>query len=183
MYNTATSSTQVQNLVNAAPPSVTLIDPPADAGYPVSFTATATDVSPPVQAAGYTYSWNFGDGGTGTGATISHTFASAGSYTVTVTATDVFGVTGTASENMTIFAPPTVTAGSAIAVARVVTGVQPGDGERRSRPAIVPLDLRGRDAAIWQPEPIAHIRETPAATRQPSPLPTPPTSRAPARWQ
>ena len=28
----------------------------------MSFTATATDVSPAVQAAGFTYSWNFGDG-------------------------------------------------------------------------------------------------------------------------
>ena len=36
----------------------------ADATNSVSFTASATDISPAVQAAGFTYSWNFGDGAT-----------------------------------------------------------------------------------------------------------------------
>ena len=103
--------------VSDVAPTVSLSAPSsADATKSVSFTATASDVSPADQAAGFTYSWNFGDGGTGTGATANHTFASAGKYTVTVTATDEYGKTGTASETITISVPPTVSAGSALAV-------------------------------------------------------------------
>ena len=94
--HSGSSSTTVT--VNDVAPTVTLTDPPAVAGSPVSFTASATDVSPAVQAAGFTYAWNFGDGSTGSGATTSHSFASAGTYTVTVTATDEYGKTGTATE-------------------------------------------------------------------------------------
>ncbi len=79
----------------------------------MSFTASATNVSPAVQSAGYTYAWTFGDGGTGTGATLTHTFATAGTYTVTVTAKDEYGKTGTASGTVTIYSPPAVNAGSA----------------------------------------------------------------------
>ena len=112
----------------------------------MSFTASATDVSPAVQAAGFTYSWNFGDGSTGTGASPSHTFASAGTYTVTVTATDEYGKTGTASGTITIFGPPTVKAGSAVhGQRRFVPDVQPGDGERRHRSVHLHLDLWRRD--------------------------------------
>ena len=105
--------------VNDVPPTVTVTDPPPVAGSPVSFTASATDVSPAVQAAGYTYAWTFGDGTTGTGGTSSHTYATAGTYTVTVTAMDEYGKTGTASETITISAPGStgtlnVSAGSSI---------------------------------------------------------------------
>ena len=71
-------------------------------GVSLSFTATATDISNAVQAAGFTYSWNFGDGGSATGATPSHAFAAAGSYTVSATATDEYGKTGMASGTIVI---------------------------------------------------------------------------------
>ena len=74
-------------------------------GTPVSFTASATDISPAVQAAGFTYNWNFGDGTTATGASPSHSFAAAGTYTVTATATDEYGKTGTASATIVVTNP------------------------------------------------------------------------------
>src|SRR5208337_3197756 len=64
----------------------------------LSYTASATEANPAVQAAGFAYAWNFGDGGTGRGATASHSFAFAGTYTVTVTARDEYGRTGAATE-------------------------------------------------------------------------------------
>ena len=100
--NKLTSSSSVAVTVNDVAPTVTFTDPPAVAGSPVSFTASATDVSPAVQAAGFTYAWNFGDGSTGSGATTSHTYASAGTYTVTVTGTDMYGKVGTASGTIDI---------------------------------------------------------------------------------
>jgi PKD repeat protein len=91
--------------VNDVAPTVTLTDPPATVGTPVSFSAVATDLSPAVQAAGFSYSWNFGDGGTATGASASHTFTAAGTYTVTVTATDEYGKSGTANATMVVTNP------------------------------------------------------------------------------
>ncbi len=89
--------------VNDVAPSVTLTAPTSgEAGVSESFSATATDISPAVQAAGFTYSWVFGDGGTATGASPSHTFAVGGTYTVTVSATDEYGKTGTASGTIVI---------------------------------------------------------------------------------
>ena len=89
--------------VNDVPPTVSVNVPSSGTpGTAVSFAATATDVSPADQAAGFTYTWNFGDGGTATGAGPSHTFAAAGTYTVTVTATDEYGETGTASGTIVI---------------------------------------------------------------------------------
>ena len=93
--HSGSSSTTVT--VNDVAPTVTLSDPSATVGVPVNFTATATDISPVVQAAGFTYNWNFGDGTTGTGASPSHTYSAAGTYTVSVTATDEYGKSGTAS--------------------------------------------------------------------------------------
>ena len=89
--HSGSSSTTVT--VNDVAPTVTMSDPPATVGVPVNFTATATDISPVVQAAGFTYNWNFGDSTTGTGASPSHTYAAAGSYTVSVTAIDEYGKT------------------------------------------------------------------------------------------
>ena len=103
--------------VNDVAPSVTLTAPTSgEAGVSESFSASATDISPADQAAGFTYSWDFGDGGTATGASPSHTFAAAGTYTVTVTATDEYGKSGSASETVAIVGPPSVTAGSAFSI-------------------------------------------------------------------
>ena len=90
--HSGSSSTTVT--VNDVAPTVTLSNPTATVGVPVNFTATATDISPVVQAAGFTYNWNFGDSTTGTGASLSHTYSAAGTYTVSVTATDEYGKSG-----------------------------------------------------------------------------------------
>ena len=91
-------------------------DPRRGGGTPLSYTASATDVSPAVQAAGFTYAWNFGDGSTGSGATASHTYASAGTYTVSVTAKDEYGKTGTNTGTITILSAPVVNAGLPVTV-------------------------------------------------------------------
>ena len=111
----ATSSVVVT--VNDVAPTVSLTAPTSgEAGVAESFLASATDISPADQAAGFTYSWVFGDGGTATGASPSHTFTAAGTYTVTVTATDEYGKIGTATGTVVVVGPPTVNAGSAFTV-------------------------------------------------------------------
>lgn len=52
-------------------------------GEMVTFTATASDGTPP-----YTFSWTFGDGSIGSGDTVTHAYASLGSFSVTVTVID-----------------------------------------------------------------------------------------------
>ena len=102
--NKLTSTGSVVVTVNDVAPTATLTGPAsAGVGTAQSFKASATDVSPAVQAAGFTYAWTFGDGSSGTGATPSHTYATAGTYTVTVTAKDEYGKTGAASETITIY--------------------------------------------------------------------------------
>jgi large repetitive protein len=56
-------------------------------------------------AATLTYSWNFGNG-TGSGPLPTRTYTSANTYTVTLTARDEWGVTGTATQTVTIVEPP-----------------------------------------------------------------------------
>jgi len=101
--NNLSSSSTAAVTVNDVAPTVTLNDPASGTtGTALTFAASASDISPADQAAGFTYSWNFGDGGTATGASPSHTFASAGTYAVTVTATDQHGLSGTASGTISI---------------------------------------------------------------------------------
>jgi hypothetical protein len=73
---------------DAAPPTLSnvLIPPTAQATFPASFSATASDVwgTP-------TVSWNFGDGATADGASAAHAYGTPNPYTATVTATDAVG--------------------------------------------------------------------------------------------
>ncbi len=98
--------------------TLTIDDPPTAAftpsasvaapGATVSFNASA---SAPGASGGTIndYSWNFGDGtpvdDTGGTAAASHAYAAPGTYTVTLTTTDDLGVTGTATEQITVDAP------------------------------------------------------------------------------
>ena len=134
----AVGTSSVAVTVNDVAPTVTLTDPPGTVGCAVSFSASATDISPAVQAAGFTYSWNFGDGSTGTGATTSHIYTSAGTFTATVTAMDEYGKSGTASGTIVIVSASHRERGvSDQRQRRVARHLQPGDRERGRRP----LDL------------------------------------------
>ena len=99
--------------------TVTVDDPPTPAfasspaivaapGATVSFNASAS--APGASGGTITdYSWNFGDetpvDDTSTTAAATHAYALTGTYTVTLTATDDLGVTGTATEQITVDAP------------------------------------------------------------------------------
>jgi PKD repeat protein len=91
--------------VKIVPPAVALQTPPSTGftGTPISFSASATDVDPVDQAAGFTYLWNFGDGTTATGSSPTHTYFLDALYTVTVTATDEDGQSGSASAQVNVF--------------------------------------------------------------------------------
>lgn len=52
-----------------------------------------------------TYSWNFGNG-SGSGAVATRTYTAANTYTVTLTARDEWGLTATATQDVTITVPP-----------------------------------------------------------------------------
>jgi hypothetical protein len=82
-------------------------------GQPLTFTASATDLSPAKLAAGFTYRIDWGDGspvqvigatpGNGSGVSVDHVFSSEGNYTVTLTATDKAGfVSDVVSQKVTI---------------------------------------------------------------------------------
>ncbi len=93
--------------IQDVPPTVTVADPaPFPTGQAISFTASATDISPAVTAAGFSFSWNFGDGTTATGSSaVSHAFSTPGSYTITATATDMYGTSSSGTTVVVVFAP------------------------------------------------------------------------------
>ena len=88
--------------------------PPANQAPTASFIYKTTNLSCSFDASGSSdpdgdalaYAWNFGDGSTGSSVTVSHTYASGGKYAVTLTVTDEHGATDTASQNVTVSAPP-----------------------------------------------------------------------------
>lgn len=91
--------------VNTTPPTATISAvAPAQrvTNQPVTFTGTGTTVT----SGALTYSWNFGDGTTGTGAVASHSYSTHGDYTVTLTVRDAGGLTTTATQSISLLAPP-----------------------------------------------------------------------------
>lgn len=68
-----------------------------------SFTDTSTDADGTVAA----WNWTFGDGATSSQQNALHTFNAAGTYSLTLTVTDSDGLTGTASQYVTVTAPNT----------------------------------------------------------------------------
>jgi PKD repeat protein len=85
----------------ALAPTVSLSAPASAAvGDSVPVTGSATDPFPGGTVSGY--SWTFGDGATAVGASSEHVYSSPGTYTVTLTVTDSYGVTGAASQTVTV---------------------------------------------------------------------------------
>jgi len=66
------------------------------------FTDTSTDGDGTITG----WSWAFGDGGGSSAQNPSHSYAAAGTYTVTLTVTDNDGANDSASQNVTVTAPP-----------------------------------------------------------------------------
>jgi len=80
------TTTSISLTVNNVPPTVDAgADVTTDAGVPIAFRATATDVG---TLDTQTYEWDFGDGNTATGTAATHSYATDGFYDVTLTVTD-----------------------------------------------------------------------------------------------
>ena len=93
---------------------VSLANQPPEASFsalPVSGEAPLTvnfDAAASADADGIigSYVWDFGDGGSDTGLTATHVYADAGDYLATLTVEDDDGATDTATEPVTVLAPP-----------------------------------------------------------------------------
>jgi len=88
-----------------APPVAEFTFEPAtpEAGESVTFDASGSAAPDGTIEA---YAWDFGDGNTGSGETTTHTYATADTYTVVLAVTDDHGKTGTATQNVTVYAAP-----------------------------------------------------------------------------
>ena len=85
-------------------------------GGSVSFDASSSTDADDDQRS-LSYAWDFGDGTTGTGAKPAHSYADNGQYIVKLTVTDPSGVTGTASNVVTVSnANPVVIIGSSVPI-------------------------------------------------------------------
>ena len=91
------------------------LPPPPKASFTSSCTYLActfdSSASRPPLSSQTPYSWDFGDGSGGQGASPSHAYAGAGTYPVTLTVTNVAGVTGSATQSLSV-APAPVTVAS-----------------------------------------------------------------------
>ncbi|TDO47196.1 PKD repeat protein [Kribbella sp. VKM Ac-2527] len=73
--------------------------------------------------ASLTYSWTFGNGTTGTGGLVTRTYTSANTYSVVLTVRDQWGVTGTATQTVTIVEPAGNVAPNPVINAPTCTGL------------------------------------------------------------
>jgi PKD repeat protein len=73
------------------------------------------------------FSWDFGDGTRGGGPQLAHVFAASGSYTVTLTVADGRGGSASATRNVTVSAPPALSAPApSVALVSDASGPLPG---------------------------------------------------------
>ncbi len=101
---------------NSAPTAVISATPvTGTAPLAVSFSGTGSSDPDGTIAS---YAWSFGDGTTGTGATVSKTYSAAGNYTATLTVTDDRGATASASQVISVSAPPQIVKVKSIALTK-----------------------------------------------------------------
>ena len=128
-------ATQVVTVSANLPPTCTLTVAPTTGTAPLAVTATGSCTDPNTQAGALTTSLDFGDGTVVSGVTSgTHTYAKAGSFTVKVSATNSLGITGSATQ--------TVTVGSSVAPTCTLT-VTPASGP-------VPLAITATGNCIGQ---------------------------------
>jgi PKD repeat protein len=94
---------------SAATTQVVTVTAPANQAPTADFTFSCADLACNFDGSTSTddgtivsYAWAFGDGGTAAGVAANHTYAAGGTYTVTLTVTDDGGLTGAASQNVTV---------------------------------------------------------------------------------
>ena len=101
--NQGTSSQQIVVTPPNAPPSCTLQVAPSSGPAPLAVTATGSCTDPENDIVSEVITW--GDGTSTNGTSGAHTFTNAGSFTVTLKATDSGGLTGSASQTVTVSNP------------------------------------------------------------------------------
>jgi hypothetical protein len=74
------------------------------------------------------YEWDFGDGGSASGPTANHTFASPGTYTVTLTLEDGYGLSSSASRQVTVANPPSAGGGGTVTTTTTTTSTTTSAG-------------------------------------------------------
>jgi PKD repeat protein len=141
-YTVTLTVTDDRGTTNRTQQDVTVKAAPANLAPNAVVTATATDLTAKLDGSASAdadgqvaaYAWDFGDGSTGTGPTPTHAYAVGGTYTVTLTVTDDKGLTGTASTQVTVVAPPVNREPTAIIASTTTDLVANLDGRASSDP-------------------------------------------------
>jgi PKD repeat protein len=100
--NTGTATASVTVTKALVPPTAAFTATPT--GLSTAFDGTSSS-DPNAGGSITSYAWNFGDGATGTGSKPTHVYTAAGTYTVALTVTDNNGLTGVASQSVTVSKP------------------------------------------------------------------------------
>ncbi|MBF4630518.1 PKD domain-containing protein [Clavibacter michiganensis subsp. phaseoli] len=141
-YPVVLTVTDDRGTTNRTQQDVTVKAAPANIAPTAVVTATTTDLTAKLDGSASTdadgtvasYAWDFGDGGTGTGPTPTHAYAAGGTYTVTLTVTDDKGLTGTASTQVQVTAPPVNREPTAVIASTTTDLVANLDGRASSDP-------------------------------------------------
>ncbi|MFT2692119.1 PKD domain-containing protein [Clavibacter zhangzhiyongii] len=141
-YTVTLTVTDDRGTTNRTQQEITVKAAPANIAPTAVVTATATDLTAKLDGSASTdadgqvasYAWDFGDGSTGTGPTPTHAYAAGGAYTVTLTVTDDKGLTGSASTQVTVVAPPVNREPTAVIASTTTDLVANLDGRASSDP-------------------------------------------------